>query len=372
MSLNATASRTPRFGVEEEFLLLDAETGIPRDGSDEIIAALPELRAEHEFFHSQLETATPVCDAAEDAEGSLVEFRSSAARAAEDLGLVLAGAGLPPLGGEIPGRIVEKPRYLEIDRTMRGMVSRYYSTGTHVHVEVPSRDAGIEAISRIAPWTPVLIALTANSPVWLGDETGYACWRYLSLQQWPSSGYPPAFADAAEYDRVVDGLVSAGALLDRALVNWSIRLSERFPTIEIRTADAQLRSEDAVAYAMLYRALVARALREAAAGAPFVPAQPDLLRGASWLAARNGLGSELVDPRTGEREPAFAVIEALVEHVGDELAAAGDLDRIRAYVAGRRADGGPANRQLMTWRDGGIAGLLELYRNASVRSSAGS
>ncbi|MBK0422424.1 YbdK family carboxylate-amine ligase [Leucobacter sp. CSA2] len=355
------AKRAPRFGVEEEFLLLDAETGRPRDGSDAIIAALPELRAEHEFFHSQLETATPICDTADEAIGSLREFRVAASREARRNGLVLSGAGLPPLGGEIPGTVVDTKRYVDINRTMRGMVSRYYSTGTHVHVEVPSRDAGIDAVARIAPWTPLLIALTANSPVWLGDETGYASWRYLSLQQWPSSGYPPHFASAEEYDRVVDGLVDAGALLDRALVNWSIRLSAKFPTIEIRLADAQLSSEEAVAYALIYRALVARALREGAAGTEFEPAQPDILRGASWLAARNGLASELVDPRTWRPGAAAEVLDALLDHVGEDLSDAGDLARVEGYLAARKRDGGPAERQLAAWRAGGIAGLLGVY-----------
>ena len=362
--MNTEATRAPRFGVEEEFLLLDAATGLPRDGSEEIIRALPELRAEHEFFHSQLETATPICETADEALASLHEFRTGAAREAERLGLVLSGTGLPPLGGEIPGTVVEKDRYVAINTTMRGMVARYYSTGTHVHVEVPSRDAAVDAVARIARWTPVLIALTANSPVWVGDETGYASWRYLSLQQWPSSGYPPYFASAEEYDEVVGDLVAAGALMDRALVNWSIRLSERFPTIEIRTADSQLCSQDAVAYAMLFRALVARALREGAADEPFAVAQPDVLRGASWLAARNGLGSELVDPETRVPRPAFEVVEALLAHLDGDLRATGDLELVRAFVARRRADGGPAARQLAHWREGGMQGLLDLFRTA--------
>ena len=362
MSIQAT--RAPRFGVEEEFLLLDAETGFPRDGSEELIRALPGLRAEHEFFHSQLETATPICGTADEAIESLAAFRAAAAAQAGRLGLVLAGTGLPPLGGDVPGTVVEKDRYLAISETMRGMVDRYYSTGTHVHVEVPSRDAGIDAVARIARWTPVLIALTANSPVWVGDVTGYASWRYLSLQQWPTSGYPPHFADAAAYDEVVGELVAAGALMDRALVNWSIRLSERFPTLEIRTADAQLCSQDSVAFAVMFRALVSRALREGAEGVPYEVVQPDVLRGAAWLAARNGLGSELVDPDSGVPVPAFEVVDALFAHLEGDLRSAGDLEFVGEFVAKRRADGGPAARQLARWNEGGIAGLLELFRSA--------
>ncbi|UOQ58317.1 YbdK family carboxylate-amine ligase [Leucobacter allii] len=357
----ARIASAPRFGVEEEFLLLDAETGLPRDGVMEIAQLRPELPIELEFFHSQIETATPVCERAEDALEAILGFRGAVAETAGALGLVLAGTGLPPIGGDAPGRVVPKPRYLDIHRTMRGMVTRYYSTGTHVHVEVPSRDAGVEVIARIAPWSPALLALTANSPIWLGGDSGYASWRFLSIQQWPSSGYPPRFADAAEYEATVQALVRAGALMDTALVNWSIRLSERYPTVELRTADAQLRGEDAVDFALLLRALVARALRDAASGAPAPGAQRDVLRGAHWLAARNGLGSELVHPAEGAPHPAFDVIDALLAHAEPELEAAGDLARVHAYLARRRKDLGGAQQQRTAWEAGGIRALLELY-----------
>lgn len=360
MASNTPAA--PRFGVEEEFLLLDAGTGLPRDAAVELIAAVPGLRAEHEFFHSQIETATPICETAGDALASLGEFRDRASVEAERLGLVLAGTGLPPVGGDLDGTVTGKERYQRIARTMRGMVTRYYSTGTHVHVEVPSRDAGVDAMNRLARWSPVLVALTANSPIWLGADSGYASWRYLSILQWPSSGYPPQLGSAAEYDDLVDRLHAEGALLDAALVNWSVRLSDRYPTIELRTADAQLRSADAVDFALLLRAIVARGLAEYAAGEPCAPAQPDLLRGAHWLAARNGLASELVHPDLGVPRPAFDVVEALVGAVEAELRAAGDLDRVRALIDRRRADLGPAEVQRARWTEGGVRGLLELYR----------
>ena len=362
----------PRFGVEEEYLLLDATTGLPRDGADGMIAALPGLRAEHEYFHSQLETATPPCTRGAEAFDSLAEFRTAASHAATDQGLVLAGTGLPPVGGDAPGRVTENERYREIDRTMRGMVHRYYSTGTHVHVEVPSRDAGVEVFARIARWSPVLVALTSNSPIWLGGDSGYASWRYLQLQQWPSSGYPPSFADAAGYDEVVQQLVRAGALLDTALVNWSIRLSEKFPTIELRTADAQLESGDAVSFALIFRALAHRALQERETGAPVPEYQRDALRGAHWVAARNGLGSELVDPETGAPRAAAEVVADLLSHVAESLEAAGDLARVQRFVERRLADGGGAALQRRAWQRGGIDALLELYREASSAGSRSS
>ena len=367
-----TESRTapPRFGVEEEFLLLDAVTGVPRGEADALIEALPDARAEHEYFTCQIETATPICVNAEQAIESLTEFRIAAAGAATARGLVLAGTGLPPLGGDEPGVVSSRKRYREIAASMHGLLDTYYSTGTHVHVEVPSRDVAVRVISRIARWSPLLVALTANSPLHLGRESGYACRRHLLTQQWPTSGYTPDFADAAAYERVVAGLVRSGSLLDTALVNWSIRLSERFPTIEVRVADSQLEARDAVAFALLFRAMVARALREQAAELPFEPCQPDLLRGAHWRAARDGLTGELVDPIAGVLRPAGELITALMDHLAADLEAAGDRGRIEAFLARRLADGGPAQVQLAAWRSGGIEALLALYGTGSLASSA--
>lgn len=354
---------SPRFGIEEEYLLLDAETGLPSDRVDEIIAAIPGHPAEHEYFRSQLETATPVCVRADEAYDALSAFRHAAAGAGDELGVVLAGTGLPPLGGDQMGRRVATQRYADIEQAMRGMVTRYYSTGTHVHVEVPSREAGVTALARIAPWSPVLVALTANSPLWVGEETGYADWRYMSMQQWATAGYPPRFENVAEYDGVVADLVRSGALLDGGLVNWSIRLSEKYPTVEARLADAQLDPRDAVAYGLLFRALVARVMRDSAMGVESPMWQRDVVRGAHWLAARNGLSAELVDPLSGNPLPAFDTVDRLVNFVSDELTNAGDLGIVRDFIERRKADGGPAQVQVQRWRSGGIAALLDLYRS---------
>ncbi len=361
-----TSRPARRFGVEEEYLLLDAETGLPRDAAEELEGAVPHLAVEHEFFKSQLETATPVCSSAREAEDFLRDFRAGVSEAAAARGIVLAGTGLPPLGGDIRGTVTENTRYLGIAADMGRMVSHYYSTGTHVHVEVPSRDVGVEVMARLTRWSPVLVALTANSPIWLGEATGFASWRFLSVQQWPTAGYPPCFADGAEYERVVERFVRSGVLLDSGLVNWVVRLSERYPTVELRTADAQLTPEDATAFAVIVRALADCFEDEVEAGEPRPDSHLGMERAAHWMAAKHGLSGELLDPVTDEPRPAFEVVDALVDYAREALARAGDLELVEAYVARRRADGGPARLQSLRYEESGIGGLLELYRSGST------
>ncbi|QIK64392.1 YbdK family carboxylate-amine ligase [Leucobacter viscericola] len=354
------------FGVEEEYLLLDAKTGLPRDAAQQMIAALPDLRAEVEYFESQLETATPICTYANEAEDTLLAFRAGAAHAATNLGVVLASTGLPPVGGDKHGTVTKKPRYKAIEKDLGTLVSRYYSTGTHVHVEVPSRDVGVDVMARMARWSPLLVALTANSPIHLGEPTGFASWRYLTMMQWPTAGYPPYFETGADYDVMIEQFMRSGIVLDTGVVNWSIRLSENFPTVELRTADAQLDPRDTVAFAVIVRALVDRCVAEAESGSPRHDPDLNLVKGAHWLAARNGLSSRLVHPLSGDAVRAADAIAALIEHVQDQLAAAGDLDRVERFIERRCAQGEPARLQLQRFAEGGVAGLLELYQTADL------
>ena len=370
----APRGEAPRsFGVEEEYLLLDRSTGVPSDRAADLIRAVPAERdaADREFFSSQLETATPVCREATEAEERLSAFRTAVSQAAIRHDVVLAGTGLPPVGGEEAGTVTPKARYRAIEAEVRNAGAHQYVTGTHVHVEVPSPDIGVEVLARIARWAPALLALTANSPIWCGEPTGFASWRHIKSLNWPISGYPPDFRDGEDYSRTIDQLVASGVLLDRGLVTWVARLSDRFPTIELRIADAQLGTRDAVAFAVLVRALVDRAVREAEDGAPRERLAPGLLDGAIWMAARNGLESDLVDPLTAEQLPAFDVVERMVASVEPELGRFGDRELIEGYLDRRRRLGSPAHRQLRRFEDAGIAGLLDLYRSGSEEGTWG-
>lgn len=358
------------FGVEEEYLLLDIETGLPSDHAAELVRAAPRsiAPAEREFFSSQLEVATPVCSTAAEAREVLDRFRSAVLDEAMTRGVVLAGSGLPPVGGEQAGTITPKPRYRAIDAEMRTAAAHQYVTGTHVHVEIPSADAGVEVLARLARWAPVLLAITANSPIWQGEKTGFASWRHVMSMAWPVEGYPPEFADGDEYAAAVERLVQSGVLLDSGVVTWLARLSQNYPTIELRIADAQLEAEDAVCFAVLVRALVERALSEAEAEHPRPKLTQGLVNGSIWMAARDGLGGDLIDPVDGSRMPAFARLEQMVGSVRDELKRAGDAGRVDAYVARLRKSGGPAKRQLERFDEEGVDGLVRLYRECSGRT----
>jgi carboxylate-amine ligase len=200
--------------------------------------------------------------------------------------------------------------------------------GCHVHVGISSADEGVAVLDRIGPWLAPLLALSANSPFWQGQDSSYSSYRYQAWGRWPTSGPTGRFGSAEAYHRTLREMVQTGAILDTGMVYFDARLSEHYPTIEVRIADVCLRAEDAVLLAGLIRALVETEARAERAGQPAPPARVELLRLAGWRASRSGLDDTLISPVTGQPEPAPAVIRQLTDHVRDALADAGDEDTV--------------------------------------------
>lgn len=368
-----TRSTSPRaFGIEEEYQILDPEQGTPQCLAAEVILGMPEAvrsRASREYLSSELETSTPICHDAAEAEAALTEFRDAAASACMASGALLAGTGLPPDGGEIVGTVTPKPRYLHIEAEMRHAGRHQYATGTHVHVEVPSQDAGVEVVARIAQWSPTLVALTANSPFWCGVPTGFASWRHLMARNWPAAGYPD-FENSADYARTVADLIATGVVPDAGMLSWAIRLSANYPTVELRIADTQLSAGDTVAFAAIVRALVDRALSDAERGIDRPRYGAGMVEGGNWMAARDGLGSDLIDPLRAERLPAFELVDRMLGTVEARLREYGDHGRVDAYLRALLERGEPAAQQLTAFTASEIDGVLKLYRERFCARSA--
>lgn len=352
-----------RFGVEEEFLLLDRTSGAPVNKASEVQEAAQSagLRLDREFLSCQVETATPVCTTAQEALQPLLEFRRAVSQVAHGLSAVLAGSGLPPVGEDIKGGVTDLKRYHQISAMLGKTGWHYYSTGMHIHVEIPNADAGIEVINAVARWMPALLALSANSPIWMGETTGFASWRHTQAMSWPVSNYPPFFDSADHYNRTVDQLVKSQIIPDSGVVNWPVRLSHRFPTVEFRFADSQLRAGDSVALALIVRALTEKALRNAAAGRTRAQMEHAMVTGAMWCAARDGLAHTLVYPVTGDQVPALEFVDLMRASITDELAYFGDTEEVDRYLERRKSDGGPAQVQLRTLESAGVTGVLALF-----------
>jgi len=355
-------------GVEEELLLVEPATGRPRAVAAAVLAAGgaagagspgngradPEAEdLEYELQLQQVETSTRPCGTLEDLAVELRRARAAAADAAGRVGVQIAALGTSPV--PVEPETVGQPRYQRMAEAFGLTAQEQLTCGCHVHVQVESAEEGVAVLDRIQPWLAVLLALSANSPFWQGLDSSYASFRYQAWGRWPCSGPTEWFGSADAYQATVQQMVATGTLLDTGMVYFDARLSEHYPTVEVRIADVCLRHEDAVLIAALVRALVETEARAWQQDAAPLRMRAELLRLAAWRASRSGLDGPLIDPFSGRPDQAPAVIGLLLGHVRDALADAGDLAAVTGLVADvqRRGNGASFQRDAF-----GRSGLL--------------
>ena len=283
---------------------------------------------------------------------------------ADELGVVAASVGTPPDTTPFP-TITDVARYHRVVRDMGGLIADHQLSGLHVHIGVPDREGGVIALNAARPWMPLLTAMSGNSPLWRGYDTGYDSWRTVLLRRWTTSGCPPSFVDAADYDRRITRLLGIGGTADLALIAWDVRLSEHLPTIEFRMGDAQLDAENTLLIAALSRALVTHSLdapraTDAAANAS-ADVPPELLSAALLHSAHFGMRAQVFDPISGGLAPAADALNGLIRRLERELTESGDLDAVQEAAARLLRDGTGADRQRAAFEREGMAGVRRLF-----------
>jgi carboxylate-amine ligase len=338
-------------GVEEEFVLLDPSTGATVLAGPDLVRMLGgEPGVQQELMQFQVETGTRVCSGLDDLGREVVRLRRLAAAAAAHLGCRLVASGVAPYRTPGLAALTCQPRYQELARRYGPVVAEAGICACHVHVGVPSRDLGVQVLARLRPWLAPLLAVTANSPIADGHDTGWASWRYTIQTRWPTAVPPAVWPDAAAYDTAVRRLIGSRAALDERSVYFLARLSPRYPTVEVRVADVCLDADTTVLAAGLIRALVATALAEARRGTPVATAPTGQVAAALAAAARQGLAGTGVDPFTGQAVDAPTLRSRLLDHVHPALSDHGDTDTVTRLLhrLDQRGTGADRQRALFT------------------------
>ncbi|MFQ6268213.1 glutamate--cysteine ligase [Kutzneria viridogrisea] len=358
-------------GVEEEFLLVDAVTGSAISGAPEMVRLLTDEPAvTPEFLRYQVETATPVCAGLGEVRAELDRLRRLLVGAADQVGCLVVAVGVPPFDAPPAlSAVADLPRYRELVDRFPTLLSSPGTCGCHVHVGMPSRELGVQVLSRIRPWLPQLLAVSANSPFALGRDTGWASWRHPVWSRWPTARPPEIWADTTHYDAAVRHLVDKGAAADPRGVYWHARLSPRYPTVEVRVADVGLSVDDAVLLAGLVRALVAIAVEEFREGrsAPAVPTAR--IAAALSAAARHGLGGPGIDVRSGEVVAQRQLFQDLLEHLRPGLDITGDTEEVERLASGLVLGGSGADRQRQMRAASATAGEFVVALAAATAAS---
>ena len=281
-------------GVEEEVMLLDAETLMPVPAVRQLLADAEgrELSGQlkTELHASIVELNTDVCGSVDEAVETLRALRGTAAQLLERRGHRLAAAGSHPLADPEELEVVDEKRYKQFVGYAGVTARRQGVSGLHVHVGMPGADECLATLETILPWMPLVLALSANSPYLAGRRTGLASNRAEVLAQLPRSGAPPAFGSYAEWERWIDRFIATGVASDYTQLWWDVRPHPRFGTLEIRVPDQPTSLALGAAFIALLRELCAWALEHPATE----PADRGVYQQNRWAAARLGPEAKLI------------------------------------------------------------------------------
>lgn len=364
------------FGVEEELLIVDPESGEPLALADALLAGrseaaddVPTRPAVHhagkqadyddemglsaELKLEQIETQTRPCLEY----GQLLEQiragRTLADQAARKHDARVAALATSPVASTT--HTTPDARYARMLERFGLTAQEQLTCGFHVHTYIESPEEGVAVLDRIRDKLAVLTALSANSPFWNGVPTGFESYRTQAWNRWPTAGPTGIYGTYAAYRRVVTRLLDTGVMLDEGMLYFDARLSRSHPTVEVRVADVCLRAEDAGLIAVLVRALVESASREWRQEVDPAPVPTVLLRMASWQASSAGLSGELLDFGNFRPAPATDVVRSLVDYLAPVLDEQGELALARQGIEDIIARGTGAAEQRRA-RDKALAG----------------
>jgi len=364
-----TTSRDFTFGIEEEFFLTNPATR-------HLVTRVPKLFVKScrrrlgevvgpELLQSQIEISSPVFESCAQARAEMLRLRRGISDVASAMGFRLLAAGTHPLAVWHEQVHTDKPRYARLRDDFQIVAQRNLLCGLHVHVGIPEGVDRVILMNRLMPWLPAFLALSTSSPFWDRQNTGLLSYRQAAYDEWPRSGVPDFFHDESEYNAFAQLLIRAGAIRDASFLWWSIRPSQRCPTLELRVPDCCTRLDDAVAIATLFRCLVRAYVRRPELGHGRTSFTRRLIDENCWRAKRAGLDAEFIDERSGTVTPFSRLLVELRALVADDARDLGAEDTLE-HLDTIMASGTSAHRQLQIYGDERAAGAGHLEALHSV------
>lgn len=335
-------------GIEEELMILDAESLDLAQGIEPLLAAVPEQwegQVKPELFESVLEIATRPCAGVAEAGAELAQLRGLVSDLAREHGLAIGAAGTHPFARWEDQRITDRERYHQLISELGYIARRELIFGTHVHVAVEGADRAIYVADGIRRYLPVLLALSVNSPFWRGQATGMKSSRVPVFRGFPRCGIPPHYGTWEIYAHRVGMMTRSGAIDDYTYLWWDVRPHPRLGTVETRIFDQQTSLAGTLALAALTAALARRLSTLHDAEEPLVEYPSELLDDNKVRAAMRGMEGKLVDFRAGEHVPAHELAKRLLEELAEDASALGCATHLETVWEILR-EGTGARRQL--------------------------
>lgn len=336
-------SPRPTIGIEWEIALVDKVTRDLSNTASAVFDAVGDLRAydgtpqvTKELLRNTVELVTGVHDTVGGAVDDLRGTMDAVRRAADPLGVDLFCAGTHPFAQWSAQQLTRSPHYDELIERTQWWGRQMLIWGVHVHVGVSHRDKVFPILNSLLLSYPHLLALSASSPMWSGDDTGYASNRALMFQQLPTAGLPFQFDNWPQFEGFVHDQLKTGVFEQLGGMHWDIRPAPKWGTIEIRVCDGLSSRAELASVAALIHCLVVDLERRLDAGEDLPTLPPWHVQENKWRAARYGLDAiVIVDDASNERLVTDDLMDLLnkleptAKRLGcaDELAAVADIPR---------------------------------------------
>ncbi len=341
MDIGFARSERSSVGIEWELALVDADSGDLRQVAHTVLDAVaPPGGGDHPLIRQELLLNTveavsrvrrTVAEAGRDLAEAIEEIRS----VTDPLRVELMCAGTHPFARWDHQRVTDKERYATlIDRTQWwGRQMLIY--GVHVHVGIEDRDKVLPISNAMLAYYGHLQALSASSPFWGGEATGYASNRALMFQQLPTAGLPFHFQRWSELEHYVQDLTTTGVIDVYDEIRWDLRPAPKFGTLEVRVCDGIPTMSELLSLAALTHCLVEHFSSELDAGHPLPELPPWFAQENKWRSARYGMDSWLILDQHAREDLVTADLEQLLQTlapVAERLSCEAELDGVRDIV----------------------------------------
>jgi carboxylate-amine ligase len=358
-------------GIEEEYQTIDPVTRDLRSHIATEMLAQGKLRLEErvkaEMHQSVIEVGTRVCRNIEEAREDIYDLRRNMIRLAEENGLVLVAGATHPFADWKNQEIYPDPRYDKVVEDLQLVARSNLIFGLHVHVGIEDREAAIRVMNSLRYFLPHILALSTNSPFWLGMETGYKSYRAKVFEHFPRTNLPDSFASYSEFEAYVNLLIKTNCIDNAKKIWWDVRPHPFFNTVEVRICDIPLRAEESIAIAALIQATALKLWKLHAFNLDFRQYSRALLMENKFRAVRYGLDGKLIDFGKQEEVDERDLILEYLRFVDAEV---DELDSRRAinYIHTMLANGSGADRQLKVFRETGDLKAVVDYMASETRA----
>jgi glutamate---cysteine ligase / carboxylate-amine ligase len=336
-------------GIEEEYQTIDPTTRDLRSHIHSEIIAKGKLRLQErikpEMHQSVVEVGTGICNNIKEAKQEVFELRRNMIALANENGLLLAAAGTHPFADWHNQGIFPDDRYHIIVQDMQQVARANLIFGLHVHIGIEDKEAAIHLMNAARYFLPHILALSTNSPFWMGRNTGLKSYRCKVFDKFPRTNIPDYFQSYSEYENFVNLLIKTNCIDNAKKIWWDMRPHPFFGTLEFRVCDIPMRAEETIALAALMQAVIVKLYKLYASNMGFRLYRRALIMENKWRAARYGLTGKLIDFGKQQEVPTQDLIQELLLFVDDVLDELGSREEIN-YIHTILEMGTGAERQL--------------------------